>query len=163
MPRPHWRKMTWVLIIFTVIMFAWMIGGGISAGSSCNDVAGQYQNAKQAGCEAGTALGVGALFGFWFFGFIVLSLIWFMTRPRGRDCPACGEKVKKGRTTCQGCGYDFAAALGQQEVDVGQAAVAMSPVSQVPAGWFPDPSHEARERYWDGAQWTAQLREGSAR
>lgn len=166
MPRPHWRKMTWVLIIFTVIMFAWMIGGGVSAGNSCNDVAGHYQNAKQAGCEAGTAIGVGALFGLWFFGFVVLSFIWLMTRPKGRDCPVCGEKVKRGRTACQSCGYDFAAAAGQQEIDTGQAAVATSPaapVQHVPAGWFPDPQKAARERYWDGTQWTAHLRGGPAR
>jgi len=43
----------------------------------------------------------------WFFGFIVLSLIWFMTRRKGRTCPHCGEDVKKGRTTCKNCGYDF--------------------------------------------------------
>ncbi|MGH2981676.1 MAG: zinc ribbon domain-containing protein [Solirubrobacterales bacterium] len=33
-----------------------------------------------------------------------------MTRPRGRDCPSCGENVKKGQTACPDCGYDFAAA-----------------------------------------------------
>jgi hypothetical protein len=157
--------MTWVLIIFTGIMFAWMIGGGIDAGSSCNDVAGHYQNAKQAGCEAGTAIGVGAIFGLWAFGFIVLSLIWFMTRPRGRDCPVCGEKVKKGRTACGKCGYDFAAAADQRSVDSGQAAVAspaqnhsMPSPSHPPAGWFPDPMQQARERFWDGGRWTAEVR-----
>jgi len=167
MPRPYWRKMTWVLIIFTVIMFAWMIGGGISAGNSCNDYSGQYQSAKEAGCQAGTAIGVAGIFGLWVVGFIVLSLIWFMTRPRGRDCPVCGEKVKKGRTACQSCGYDFAAGAAQQEIGTGQpqglatAVVAAAPENQYPAGWYPDPRREARERYWDGTQWTHHLRGGS--
>jgi hypothetical protein len=107
MPRPHWRKMTWVLIIFTVVMFAWMIGGAGAA--DCEELRGQYQQAKETGCEAGTAIGVGLIFVLWVLGFLVLSLIWFMTRPRGRDCPACGETVKKGRTTCPECGHDFAA------------------------------------------------------
>jgi hypothetical protein len=151
--------MTWVLIIFTVIMFAWMIGGGIDAGNECNDVSGQYQDAKQAGCEAGTAIGIGALFGIWVFGFIILSLVWFMTRPRGRDCPVCGEKVKKGNTACQKCGHDFAAAAGGQPIYAGQGSVSRPPPSpQISAGWFPDPSGQAPERYWDGTQWTDQLR-----
>ena len=42
-----------------------------------------------------------------FFGFVFLSLIWFMTKPRGRDCPACGELVRRGDTICKDCGYDF--------------------------------------------------------
>lgn len=27
---------------------------------------------------------------------------------------------------------------------------------QAPAGWFPDPEDETRNRYWDGQQWTDQ-------
>ena len=27
-------------------------------------------------------------------------------------------------------------------------------MSQVPAGWYPDPLNAAQRRYWDGAQWT---------
>jgi Protein of unknown function (DUF2510) len=76
------RKMTWVLIILTVIMAAWAIGGGIAAGSECDEVRGGYQGAKEAGCEAGTAIGVGLIVLLWFMGFVVLSLIWFMTRPK---------------------------------------------------------------------------------
>lgn len=82
--RRGWRPMTWVIVVFTVLMFAWMIGGGISAGSECDEVRGAYQGAKQSGCEAGTAIGVGLIFGLWFMGFVVLSLIWFMTRKHER-------------------------------------------------------------------------------
>ncbi|GJM38202.1 MAG: hypothetical protein DHS20C19_15690 [Acidimicrobiales bacterium] len=28
------------------------------------------------------------------------------------------------------------------------------PVSETPAGWYPDPDGGAEQRYWDGAQWT---------
>jgi hypothetical protein len=30
------------------------------------------------------------------------------------------------------------------------------PTPEVPAGWYPDPSGTARQRYWDGRQWTSQ-------
>jgi hypothetical protein len=57
--------------------------------------------------NTGTGIGVVVILILWFFGFIVLSLVWFMTRRPGRVCPHCGEDVKKGRTTCKRCGYDF--------------------------------------------------------
>jgi rubredoxin len=47
-----------------------------------------------------------------FFGFVFFSLIWFMTRPRGRDCPVCGSLVKRGQTACKSCGHDFRTAAG---------------------------------------------------
>lgn len=106
--RPHWRKMTWVLIIFTALMAVLII-----AGASSTDCADVGDSAEQAGCES-TGIGVALLFFLWFFGFLILSIIWFMTRPKGRDCPVCGDKVKKGQTACAKCGYDFAAALQQQ-------------------------------------------------
>jgi hypothetical protein len=33
--------------------------------------------------------------------------------------------------------------------------------ASVPAGWFPDPSGQARQRYWDGQRWTDHLDPGS--
>jgi hypothetical protein len=105
MPRPHWRKMTWVLILWSALILIWAIAGGAS-----NDCGSQASNAAKSGCEAGTGIGVALILFIGFFGFVFFSLIWFMSRPRGRDCPACGEKVKKGQTECPNCGHDFAAA-----------------------------------------------------
>lgn len=31
-------------------------------------------------------------------------------RQRRRECPACGSFVKRGRTTCSTCSFDFAPA-----------------------------------------------------
>jgi len=54
---PHWRKATWALAIFTALMGSW----------------------------AGTAIGGGIAITFiailWFVGFIVLGLVWLMSRP----------------------------------------------------------------------------------
>jgi RNA polymerase subunit RPABC4/transcription elongation factor Spt4 len=33
--------------------------------------------------------------------------VWLMSRPRRRACPHCGTDVKKGRTICPNCAYDF--------------------------------------------------------
>lgn len=101
---PRWRKMTWVLLLWTAIFAIWVIAGASSA--NCGELQDEF---SKAGCDAGTGIGIALVFLLWFIGFLVLSLIWFMTRPRGRTCPACGENVKRGRTTCPNCGHDFAA------------------------------------------------------
>lgn len=105
MRRPHWRKMTWVLIIWSVLILIWAIAGG--AGNDCGSETTQL---NREACEAGTGIGVALIFFIGFIGFVFFSLIWFMTRPKGRECPACGERVKRGRTECPDCGHDFAAA-----------------------------------------------------
>lgn len=97
--RPRWRKMTWVILIWCALILAWAIGGGASA--DCENE--KYTDA----CEAGTGIGIAIILFLGFLGFIVLSLIWFMTRPKGRTCPQCGHNVKKGQTRCASCGYSF--------------------------------------------------------
>lgn len=106
----RWRKMTWVLLAWCVLILVWVIAGASSASKHCTP---GYEEA----CNAGTAIGVGLILLIGFFGFVFLSLIWFMTRPRTRPCPRCGEDVKKGVMRCGACGFDFAA-LGGGETAV---------------------------------------------
>ncbi|MDQ6807514.1 MAG: zinc ribbon domain-containing protein [Actinomycetota bacterium] len=113
MRRPHWRKMTWVLVIWSALILVWAIAGGSSAANDCaNQTGSQFLSAHDAqqACNAGAGIGVAAILGIGFFGFVFLALIWLMTRSRGRDCPACGESAKRGTTICKNCGHDFAAA-----------------------------------------------------
>jgi hypothetical protein len=49
---PHLRKMSWVLIVWSAIMFLWVIGG--TASNRCASYADQ---ASKTGCQAGTAIG----------------------------------------------------------------------------------------------------------
>jgi hypothetical protein len=146
----NWRKMTWVLIIWCALMLIWLVsyGGEIdSASEDCAQERGQLaQDACEAGTEIGGGIGVGVILAVAFFGFVFLSIIWFMTRPRGRDCPACGELVKKGQTRCEKCGHDMASGL--------QAAAPPPPPHQVPAGWYPAPEGDGTQGYWDGSAWT---------
>ena len=113
---PHFRKMTWVLLLWTTVMLAWAIGGGTSAAQNSESYCATHTDAyfTQQDClgasHAGTAIGVALIILLWFLGFVVLSLVWFMTRPKGRECPTCGERVKRGLTTCKSCGHDFKAA-----------------------------------------------------
>ncbi|MDQ3540223.1 MAG: bL32 family ribosomal protein [Chloroflexota bacterium] len=113
--------MTWLIWIFTALMLIWMIGGSSSNADNCNEYAigTSSRSACEAGTDIGTGIGVALLFMIWFIGFIILSIIWFMTRPNRRTCPICGNEVKKGRTVCKKCGYDFASA--QQFPHAGQA------------------------------------------
>ena len=109
----HWRKMTWVIWAWCIAIIVWAVAGAGHAANSCSRQHGSAylsQHAAQQACDAGTGIGIAIILVIGFIGFIFLSLIWFMTRPRGRTCPACGESVKRGRTTCGKCGHDFAAA-----------------------------------------------------
>jgi len=100
----RWRKMTWVLNIWNAIFLIWIIVGvNDRASKNCAPTDTLCKDAS----DAGTGIGVALIILLWFLGFVVLSIVWFMTRRKGRLCPHCGEDVKKGRTTCQKCGYDF--------------------------------------------------------
>lgn len=103
--RPHWRKMTWVLIIWSALILIWAVSAG-----GANDCGSEATQLNKDACDAGTGLAVSLILFIGFFGFAFFSLIWFMTRPKGRECPACGERAKKGQTICPACGHDFAAA-----------------------------------------------------
>ncbi|WP_406691989.1 hypothetical protein REH65_08335 [Saccharopolyspora sp. ID03-671] len=46
----------------------------------------------------------------WVAGDVILGILWLVTKPRTRDCPACGRTIKRGQMTCKSCGYDFAQA-----------------------------------------------------
>jgi hypothetical protein len=116
MRLPRLRKMTWALWIWSGLMFTWMAAGAASspAKDCATDPSVTSGIMTKQSCidasNAGTGIGIGLLFFFWFLGFVALGLVWLMTRPRNRQCPTCGEDVKKGHTRCKHCGYDFAAA-----------------------------------------------------
>jgi len=93
-------------------MLLWVIGGlQATAGAHNACVQQSYTGACQTGVAIGAGLGVTLLAIIWFVGFIVLSLVWLMSRPDRRYCPQCGREVKKGRFVCKACGYDFRASI----------------------------------------------------
>jgi hypothetical protein len=160
---PRWRKMTWVLNVWNALFLVWIIAGIASRPSkNCATDPDVLKGiiSKQT-CEAasdvGTGIGVTALIVLWFVGFIILSLVWLMSRPKHRLCPACGEDVKKGRTTCKKCGFNLAnAASVVASKPTLQAAVSQPvqpPTALPPAGWYSDPERPGGKRWWDGSVW----------
>lgn len=104
-----WRKMTWVLWIWCALILAWAIGAGAS-----NDCAAEAEQLSRDACAAGTGIGIAIVLFVGFFGFVFFGLIWFMTRPRHRTCPRCGEDVKKGHVECSSCGQQMGQPVAAQ-------------------------------------------------
>jgi len=113
------RKMSWVLIAWTVLMAAWLIAGVGSAADECQQYTSQLE---EDACAAGAGIGAALILTIWCLGYIPLGLLWYVTRPKGRDCPACGELVKKGQTQCRACGFDLAAAARGEAQPAASAA-----------------------------------------
>ncbi|MDQ6607755.1 MAG: hypothetical protein M3Z06_14565 [Actinomycetota bacterium] len=65
--------MTWALIIWCALIVLWIAGGASS--THCH---GTYGSA----CNAGKGIGIAVILFVGFLGFVVLSLIWLMSRPR---------------------------------------------------------------------------------
>jgi hypothetical protein len=111
--RPHQEDQSETVNTKPGCRAIWAIAG--AASNNCGSQKGdQYLSAHdaQAACAAGTGIGVALIFFLWFIGFIILAIVWFMSRPKGRACPRCGENVKRGVMQCRSCGFDFAT-MGQ--------------------------------------------------
>lgn len=108
---PRWRKMTWVVVIFNILMLVWLVAGLGAAADTAQDCVGEeFTEACEAGVAVGTTVAAGFIMVLWFLGNGILGILWLVTRPKTRDCPVCGEDVKRGVTRCKSCGHDFAVA-----------------------------------------------------
>lgn len=78
---PKWRKATWALVAFNVLMLVWLVSGlGAVGDTPCDPTLDPEL------CDAATAVGAGIgvtlLIILWFIGFVVLGLVWLMSRPK---------------------------------------------------------------------------------
>lgn len=78
LPLPRWRKATWALVIWTGLMLLWVVTG-VSAVGNMSPAGSQVE---QAGRAVGAGIGVTFIVLIWFVGFIVLALVWLMSRPK---------------------------------------------------------------------------------
>jgi hypothetical protein len=111
--RRGWRAMTWVILVWCTGIIAWAVSAIVIAARQASQCATESSLATKL-CEdangAGAGLGLAIILLIGFFGFVFLALIWMMTKPERRLCPACGESVPRGLTACARCGHDFALA-----------------------------------------------------
>lgn len=75
---PRWRKATWAIVIWTLLTVIWIATGVGAVGNA----APAGSDAEAAGRAIGAGLGVTFIIIVWFLGFIVLGLIWLMSRPK---------------------------------------------------------------------------------
>lgn len=66
---PSWRKATWALVLWTGLAVLWIVVGW------------QNVDTTTAG-QVGGAIGTSIVLLIWFIGFIVLGLVWLMSRPK---------------------------------------------------------------------------------
>ena len=80
---PGWRKATWALAIWNVLMILWLATaiGGVGP-LSCTGETGAALTVCQAGVNIGLTFGLGFVLIVWLIGFTALGLIWLMSRPK---------------------------------------------------------------------------------
>jgi hypothetical protein len=75
--------MSWAIVIWTVVFAIWIFSGMSAVSDNCAGEVGAALDACNAGTAIGAGIGITMIGGLWFIGFIVLSIIWFMSRPKG--------------------------------------------------------------------------------
>jgi hypothetical protein len=80
---PEWRKATWALAIWNVLMILWLATaiGGVGE-ASCAGETGAARAVCEAGVNIGLSLGLSFVFTVWLIGIIAFGLIWLMSRPK---------------------------------------------------------------------------------
>ena len=78
----HWRKMTWAILVWTAVFVLWGATGMGAVSAECTGLAGDELATCQAATAIGGGIGLTLIFMLWFVGFIVLALVWLMTRPK---------------------------------------------------------------------------------
>jgi hypothetical protein len=123
----RWRVATWLFLFVNAAMAAWLISA-LARVSNENVNCGVLDlQTCQNLYNAGVGIGVAFILLIWLIVFIVMSLLWIMTKPARRLCPVCGETVRKYDSICDYCQYDF--------FQAGQVAMGRT---------SPVPSHRAR-------------------
>ena len=112
----RWRVPTWLLLIWTVLSIAWVAAGPT------------FYPFREGPEPMAPSVAVAGIFFFWCVGMIVLTLIWFVTRPRAAPvtlapqpwgpnsypgnqmaCGRCNKPLSPAwRGKCKHCGEAFA-------------------------------------------------------
>jgi hypothetical protein len=105
---PDWRIFTYVILIVNALFLIWIIAGASSdndtTAKNCGSLDVKTCNDAQ---NVGKGIGVTIIIVLWVIVDIILLVLWLITNRKKRDCPVCGNSVKKGQMTCKNCGHDF--------------------------------------------------------
>jgi hypothetical protein len=77
----QWRKATWALVIWNVLMVLWL-ASALSSEFNCDRETGGARAVCDAGAAIGMSLGPSLVGVVWFIGFITIGLIWLVSRPK---------------------------------------------------------------------------------
>ena len=77
----HWRKSTWALVTWTVLMVLWL-ASTLRGEFSCDREVGAARAVCDAGASIGMNLGASLVGVVAFIGFVTIGLIWLVSRPR---------------------------------------------------------------------------------
>lgn len=80
---PKWRKTTWTLASWNVLMILWLATavGGVGP-FSCAGETGAALAVCEAGVSIGRTLGLNFVLIVWLIGLVAIGLTWVATRPR---------------------------------------------------------------------------------
>lgn len=94
-----WRKMTWTILVWSGLFVWWIFSAtGDRPSKDCihdPDVLNGTISLDlcQDASDVGTGLGVSLIIMLWFFGFFILSIVWFMSRPRQQEVIVVERRV----------------------------------------------------------------------
>lgn len=97
---PRWRKMTWVLVAWTVLIAVWVFSAGASSGDTVDECVAEgilTRQECQDATDVGTGLGVFLILVFGAIVFMALGLVWFMTRPKDKGAAQLAEEMRLAR------------------------------------------------------------------
>ena len=79
----QWRKATWALATWNVLMMLWLATaiGGVGP-FSCAGETGAALAVCRAGVDIGVTYGVSFVVIVWLIGFVAFGLVWLMSRPK---------------------------------------------------------------------------------
>ena len=77
----HWRKATWALVSWNVVMVLWL-ASALRGEFDCDRETGTARAVCDAGASIGMSLGPSLVGIVWFLGFITIGLIWLARRPK---------------------------------------------------------------------------------
>jgi hypothetical protein len=106
---PSWRIFTYVIIVFNLLMPAWVIAGLVSSGSGCGVLHSALCTASTgASTGFGREVAVCVIVAMWAVGNLILGGLWIATNDVGlRPCPLCDKPIKDTMYRCSECRRGF--------------------------------------------------------